>query len=160
MLLVLLSGQQDSRKLIAVGLPAPDFEVVDARSSVKFSSAEHKGKVTFVNFWATWCQPCREEMPSIEALYRELYNNENFQLITILYRDNPQTALEYMRQNGYTFPLYVDSDSSSSSRVYGVTGVPETYLLDKHGILKKKVIGPAEWNSPEEKNLILSLLRG
>ena len=69
-------------------------------------------------------------------------------MITILYKDNGQRALGYMQQNGYTFPVYLNPDDSAA-KIFGITGVPETFIIDKKGILRDKVLGPAEWDSPQ-----------
>ncbi len=95
-------------------------------------------------------------MPSVEALYREMAGNNDFIMITILYKDSPENGIGYMKANGYTLPLYVDSDSISA-RNYGVTGVPETYIVDRKGMLVRRVIGAADWNSPEEKGQIKAM---
>lgn len=141
----------------AVGLIGPYFEIKDEITGHKLTAGDLKYKVLFVNFWASWCPPCREEMPSIESLYTDMLQNDNFQMVTILYKDAYQDGVAYMKQNGYTFPVYSDINGISA-RNFGVTGVPETYIIDKKGILRKRVIGPAEWNSPEIKNFINSLL--
>jgi thiol-disulfide isomerase/thioredoxin len=136
---------------------APAFEVRDAVSGKKLASNDLKNKIIFVNFWASWCQPCKEEMPSIEALYREMMLGDDFVMVTILYKDSPENAFEYMKSKGYTFPVYVDPNSSAA-RNYGVTGVPETYIVNKKGVLVRRVIGGADWNSPDEINQIKALL--
>ncbi len=82
--------------------------------------------------------------------------HNDFVMITILYKDSPENSIGYMKSNGYTFPVYVDSDGISA-RNYGVTGVPETYIVDKKGMLVKRVIGAADWNSPEEKSQIKAM---
>ncbi len=146
-----------TKKEVAVGLSAPDFLVSDVVNGQKLSSEELKGKVLFVNFWASWCEPCKEEMPSIESLYREVMSQKDFVMVTILYRDTPSNALGYMKANGYTFPVYIDGGEISSKN-FGVTGVPETYIVGKKGILRRRVIGGSDWNSPDEKSLINSLL--
>jgi cytochrome c biogenesis protein CcmG/thiol:disulfide interchange protein DsbE len=135
---------------------APGFEVREAVNGNRLSSSDLKNKIIFINFWASWCQPCKEEMPSIESLYREMKGKEDFVMITILYKDSPESAIGYMKSNGYTFPVYIDPDGSSA-RNYGVTGVPETYVVDKKGALVRRVIGGADWNSPEEKSQIKAM---
>ncbi len=142
---------------VAVGLYAPLLEIKDDMTGRKLVLGDLKNKVLFVNFWATWCPPCREEMPSIDSLWKSMHGNEKFQMITILYKDPYQAGIAYMKQSGYTFPVYSDSNEMTAKN-FGVTGVPETYIIDKKGILRKRVLGPAEWNSPEAKNLIDSLL--
>jgi thiol-disulfide isomerase/thioredoxin len=136
---------------------APVFEVNDAVTGRRLSSHDLKEKVIFVNFWASWCEPCKEEMPSIEALYKEMSSHRDFIMVTILYRDSPENALGYMKSNGYTFPVYVDP-GGGAARSYGVTGVPETYVTDKKGVLIRRVIGPADWNAPDEKKQIKAQL--
>jgi thiol-disulfide isomerase/thioredoxin len=133
------------------------LSVADSLSGKKLSASEYYGKVLFVNFWATWCPPCKEEMPSIEALYREMSSSDNFRMVTILYKDSPSSAHEYMKSQGYTFPVYVDTEGKTA-RQYGVTGVPETYIVDKKGNLVKRFIGGLDGNSPEFKSFLKSLL--
>lgn len=135
---------------------SPGFEVEDAANGKRLSSSDLKNKVIFVNFWASWCQPCKEEMPSIEALYREMSSNSNFIMVTILYKDSPENAFRYMKSMGYTFPVYVDP-GGGAARNYGVTGVPETYITNKRGLLAVRVIGPADWDAPGEKKRIKTL---
>lgn len=135
---------------------APGFEVRDPANGKELSSSLLKNKIIFVNFWASWCGPCKEEMPSIEALYREMMGKEDFVMITILYKDSPENAIGYMKSKGYTFPVYVDPNGNSA-RNYGVTGVPETYIVDKKGVLVRRVIGGADWNSPDEKSQIKAM---
>ncbi|MDH5202285.1 MAG: TlpA family protein disulfide reductase [Nitrospirota bacterium] len=117
-------------------------------SKNKLLLSELKGSVVFINFWASWCQTCKDEMPSIERLYRYFSGNPKFKLFTVLYRDNMEKAFIYIKENGYTFPVYHNPDGSAA-RQFMVTGVPETFIFDKNGILKKKVIGPLEWDSPQ-----------
>jgi len=137
---------------------APPLQIADAVTNVKLLPSDLQGKVLLVNIWASWCQPCKEEMPSIEALYREMSTVGSFRMITILYRDSPGTALGYMKSQGYTFPVYVDNDGATA-RNYGVTGVPETFIVDKKGMLVKRVIGGMDWNSAEVKDYLQSLLK-
>jgi cytochrome c biogenesis protein CcmG, thiol:disulfide interchange protein DsbE len=124
----------------------PDFSLVDSENH-QLMLSDLRGSVVFVNFWATWCGSCVEEIPSIEKLYRQLSENAHFKMVTILVKDNLQRASGYMKQNGYTFPVYLNTDESAA-KSFGITGVPETFILDKKGILRHKVIGPAEWDSP------------
>ncbi len=151
------SGKEESGKAKDDGM-APRLQITDAVTSSILQPAEVQGKVLLINIWASWCQPCREEMPSIEALYRGMSGTRDFKMITILYKDTPDTALSYMKSQGYTFPVYVDPDGTTA-RSYGVTGVPETFLVDKQGRLVKKVIGGMDWNSAEVKDYLQTLLK-
>lgn len=123
-----------------------EIELIDINKN-KLKLSELKGSVLFVNFWATWCESCIEELPAIEGLFRNLSENPKFKLITILYKDNGDRVLSYMKENGYTFPIYLNPDGSAAKK-FGITGVPETFIIDKKGVLRDKVIGPEDWNSP------------
>ncbi len=95
-------------------------------------------------------------MPSVEALYREMASNDKFVMVTILYKDSPENALAYMKSLGQTVPVYLDP-GGEAARNYGVTGVPETYIVDKNGMLVRRVIGAADWNTPEGKSRFKAL---
>jgi len=160
-LLVYLITEQGIKKhatVAEVGSYAPDIELVDIASGRRLSSSELRGKVLFINFWATWCGPCQEEAPSIERLFRHFLDNQEFIMLTILFKDDPQNAINYLKQNGFNFPVMIDRDGKAAN-AYGLTGVPETYIVDKKGILREKVIGPAQWDSPEALTLISKLLK-
>jgi DsbE subfamily thiol:disulfide oxidoreductase len=136
---------QYTPSITRVGLPAPEIKLTNTnKNNLKLS--ELKGSVIFINFWATWCPPCIDEMPSIERLSRNLEGNSKFKMVTILYNDNEEKAYKYMKEMGYTFPVYLDPGGSAAEK-FGITGVPETYIIDKKGILRNKVIGPSEWDS-------------
>lgn len=131
---------------ITVGNIPHDFELMDINKN-KIKLSDMKGSVVFLNFWATWCTSCIEEMPSIERLSGIFSNNSQFKVVTVLYKDDLGRALSFMNENAFTFPVYLNQDDSAA-RQFGLTGVPETFIIDKKGILRDKVIGPAEWDSP------------
>ena len=155
--LIFIFVNRTPKKDVAEGLYAPLLEIKDDMTGRKLMLRDLKDKVLFINFWASWCPPCKEEMPSIESLSKGMDTNEKFQMITILYKDPYQDWIAYMKQSGYSFPVYSDNNGITA-KTFGVTGVPETYIIDKRGKLRKRVLGPAEWNSPEAKNFINSLL--
>ena len=141
-------------KRMEVGKPAPDFVLQDASGKVwKLSGL--KGKVVFVNFWATWCKPCRDEMPSMEALNKAMADKP-FQMLSIIFNDDLDLAKSYARRQGATFPV-LGNPSKELTQAYMITGVPETFLIDADGILKHKFIGPYDWSSPKMKNVVLEL---
>ena len=160
-LMVLLFGarKQETRlpKAAIEGLAAPELILSDPSGKLH-SLSELGGSVVFVNFWATWCPPCREEMPSIQNLYNQFKYQKGFRMVTILYRDDYQKAMAYLKENNYDFPVVVDTDEKTA-RAYGVTGVPETYIVDKKGILRKKIIGPFDWASPRAVSLMSEIMR-
>ncbi|MEW6161944.1 MAG: TlpA disulfide reductase family protein [Nitrospirota bacterium] len=143
-------------KRTIIGTEAPEIEVTDIhKNRVKLSKL--KGSVIFINFWASWCTSCIDEMPSIESLFRNMSGNPKFRVITILYKDDRDRAFRYVKEKGYTFPIYGDPDGYAAKQ-FGITGVPETFIIDKNGILRNKIIGPSEWNSPYAIESFLNLI--
>jgi len=157
--LILFSVKRDETPTtkVIVGLNAPEFLLSDP-SGKTYTLSELKGSVVFINFWATWCPPCAEELPSIQNLYNGFKDKKEFRMVTILYKDDYNKAMAYLKQNNYTLPVLIDRDGKSA-KAYGVTGVPETYIVDKQGVLREKVIGPADWNSTQADSLISNLLK-
>lgn len=147
---------QRSQKAAKIGEPVSDVALIDEREN-KLNLSDLKGSVVFVNFWASWCPPCIEEMPSIEALFRNLSGKPTFKMITILYRDDVDRITKSAKEQGYTLPIYRDPDGSAAIR-FGITGVPETFIIDKKGILRDKVIGPYTWDSPAVTDTLLKLI--
>ncbi len=150
------------RAVVAVGLKAPDFELPELDAGGKGSSmiwrfSELKGKVIFINFWASWCDECKKEKPAMQRLYEEM-QGKSFQMLTIVYRDAPEKAMAYMRENGYTMPVLFDA-GNEVGKTYGVRGVPETYIIDREGIVREKIIGRRQWDSPEAIDLIEKWLK-
>lgn len=146
-----------SPRITQNGSAAEDFELVDINGN-KIKLSDMRGSVVFVNFWATWCGSCVEELPSIERLFKSLSGDPSFKMVTILYKDSIPDASSYMRQNGYTFPVFLNPDESAA-KIFGITGVPETFIIDKRGILRDKVLGPAEWDSPRAIESFQSLMK-
>jgi peroxiredoxin len=107
-----------------------------------------RGKVVLINFWATWCPSCISEMPSLQNLIVKKMNDPSFVVLTIGFEDDPFKAYSYVKSNNYSFPVLKDPDSSAA-KAYGLTGVPETFVVDKKGILRKKVIGPTTFDDPK-----------
>jgi cytochrome c biogenesis protein CcmG/thiol:disulfide interchange protein DsbE len=149
---------QHSPRITTVDSIAPDIELIDVNKNT-LNLSELKSSVLFINFWATWCKSCVDELPSIERLFRQLSGNPKFRLITILYKDDGYSISGYMKENGYTFPVYLNPNGSAA-KYFGITGVPETFIIDKKGILRKKIIGPADWDSPLAIEALQNLLNG
>ena len=136
---------------------APGFTLVDLHGKWK-SLSEYKGKVILLNFWATWCGPCRVEMPSMETVYRDL-KNEGFEILAI--SSDPQGVVvtrPYSESNALTFPILHDTEYDVSG-VYGVRTLPMSFLIDRKGTLRHRVFGARDWNSPEAKEIIRNLLK-
>lgn len=134
-----------------VGKPAPDFDTVDLRGEV-WSLSDLRGKVVFVNFWATWCAPCREEMPSMQRLYNKM-PKDKFEMIALFNNDKKPAVKNFVLQLGITFPILSDEFNFAGPK-YGITGLPETFIVDKQGVIREKFIGPAEWDTPDKIEML------
>ena len=116
--------------------PAPDFTVYDAEGNEITLSALMDGKPTVLNFWASWCGPCRSEMPHIQDAYERLGGEVSFVMINMTdgQRETQESAEEYMAESGWTFPIYFDSDYDAAM-TYGAYSLPQTYFIDAEGRL-------------------------
>jgi peroxiredoxin len=140
----------------AVGTAAPEFSLSDLEGKT-WSLSALRGSVVVMNFWATWCPPCREEMPSINALNEIMRERDDFVILEVLYQDTPEKAAEFMKKNGYGLTVVVDT-GEQAAKSYGITGVPETFVIDKKGILRKNIIGPSVFDTPSEVQFYRNLL--
>jgi peroxiredoxin len=123
----------------------------------KVELKDFKGKVIFLNFWATWCGPCKEEMPSMEALYQQFKEN-NFVFLTIsVDYEGKKTVKNFIERNHYTFPVLLDP-KCETLEVFNVKGIPTTIIIDKKGKMIGKAIGPRNWKNPEFILLLKMLL--
>ena len=153
-LVFLISGCGES-PVAAVGKPAPNLDTVDMKGDV-WSLSKQKGQVVFVNFWATWCAPCREEMPSMQRLYAKM-PKDKFKMVALYNRDTPELVKNFVTKLGITIPILDDQQNILGER-YGLTGLPETFIVDKRGVLREKFIGPKEWDSPEIVDLLMKYI--
>lgn len=141
----------------AMGSPAPDFQLIDLQGN-RQALPDYHGKVVLLNFWATWCGPCRVEMPSMERVYQDL-KDEGLAILAI--SSDPQGSIvtrPFVASQGLTFPILHDSDYRVSGS-YGVRTLPMSFLIDRNGTLSHRVFGARDWNSPEARALIHGLLR-
>ncbi len=138
-------------EVASVSAEAPDFELQDTDGN-NWKLSDLRGKVIFLNFWATWCRVCRGEIPSKERLYKKM-QGKPFQMLSVIFRDKPQKVIAYKRKNNLAVPALIDTDYEVAI-AYGITGVPETFVIDKDGIIREKVVGGREWDSPEALSLI------
>ncbi len=141
--LLLLVACGSDTQVAEVGKAAPDFSLVD-RQGKTWTLTELKGQVVFVNFWATWCPPCREEMPSMQKLY-DMLPKDKFKMLAILNNDSPTLADSFAAKLGLTMPI-LDDQANTVGPKYGLTGVPETFIINKKGKIVRKFMGPAQWD--------------
>jgi cytochrome c biogenesis protein CcmG/thiol:disulfide interchange protein DsbE len=129
-----------------VGSPAPNITLpgLDGKT---VSLKDYRGKVVFLNIWATWCPTCREEMPSMEKLYQEL-KGEAFEILAVsVDKGGARAVAPFMKAFNLSFPVLLDPEGTIA-RPYGVTGVPESFIINKEGSIEKIVIGPIDWTEP------------
>jgi peroxiredoxin len=124
---------------------APDFTVQDSDKRVMLS--QYRGQVVLVNFWATWCPPCVDELPSLMQLQDRL-RSRGVMVLGVSIDVDGDAYHRFIAQNGVNFVTVRDPEQKVSS-VYGTSGWPETYIVDRQGVLRRKVVGPTNWNSPE-----------
>jgi len=152
---------------ITTGSPAPDFPAVDMDGKpVRLS--DYRGKVVLVNIWATWCPPCREEMPSMQRLYEEV-GEADFEILAVSIdaRAGENDAFgrpggdlrAFAEEMGLTFTILHDP-AGEIQRIYQTTGVPETFLIGRDGLIYKKVAGGTAWDAPVNLELVRRLLTG
>ena len=142
---------------LAKGLPAPNFSL-PCLGGQMVSLTDYRGKVVLLNIWATWCPPCVEEMPSMEKLYQEL-KGEGFEILAIsIDESGAQDVRPFMKKHQLSFPALIDSKGTIKG-IYQITGVPESFIIDKEGILVEKVIGPRNWAIPEAIRFFRDLIR-
>ncbi|MDR0707878.1 MAG: TlpA family protein disulfide reductase [Treponema sp.] len=114
-----------------------------------------KGNVVFLNFWATWCGPCRTEMPSMETLYQR-FKDRSFVMLAIDLQEEREDVSSFMRQMGLSFPVGIDD--GPISRMYGISAIPTTFIIDKNGYIIAAIAGSRNWNTQEVFSAIDSLL--
>jgi thiol-disulfide isomerase/thioredoxin len=122
-----------------------------------FASTDLRGKVVLINFWATWCGPCKEEMPALERL-QQRFGDRNFALIAVTTDLQTSAIADFARGLGLSFPILLD-DTNDMSAAYGIRGLPTTVLIDRQGRLVGRAVGPREWDGPAAAALLAELLQ-
>ncbi|OGA21125.1 MAG: hypothetical protein A3I02_10030 [Betaproteobacteria bacterium RIFCSPLOWO2_02_FULL_67_26] len=135
--------------------PAPDFTLPDAGGR-KVSLKDFRGKVVFLNFWASWCESCRDEMPSMERLYRE-FKGKGLEIVAVNVKDKRRDALAFVEGLKVNYLVLMDPEGEVGL-LYGAFGLPATYLIDRKGVALARMWGPADWYSPAARDLIRTLV--
>jgi peroxiredoxin len=149
--------QSSKYEPLVVGKPAPDFTLTDLDDK-PYRLSDFRGKVVFLNFWATWCAPCRDEMPSMEVLYR---NFEKDGLVVLAVSIDRVTTTKdippFVKSMNLTFPVLIDS-WGKTDKPYKRMGVPETFIIDQQGVIREIVIGPKDWTRIDNLKTLTTLL--
>jgi peroxiredoxin len=152
---VLLAGDT-TRDPIEPGSAAPGFSLPVLGDGASLSLGSLRGKVVLLNFWATWCKPCEDEMPAMENLYRAI-GDRDFELIAVSVDDDRRVVEEFTTRMGLTFPILLDPQKRVAD-AYQSYRFPESYLIDRGGVLVARYIGPREWDAPAYLDRIRRLL--
>ena len=143
---------------VEIDREAPNFQAIDLATRDSVSLKDYRGSVTLVNIWATWCVPCREEMPSMQRLYDSV-GTRGFRIAAIsIDEGSSEDVAAFARELDLSFDILHDR-SGSVERLYQTTGVPESFLLDRRGKLVKRVIGAHDWSSPANIATVERLLQ-
>jgi thiol-disulfide isomerase/thioredoxin len=148
----------------SAGFDVPSTRIMSADFTLssldgaKVSLSSYKGKLVVLSFWATWCVPCQQEMPAMQALYQGL-RGKGFEILAVDVMEDKATVAKYRKDHGYTFPMLLD-DSGTVAGLYGAQGIPTNYIIDGTGRVLARVVGVGgpSWTSPEMKALFDHLL--
>jgi len=159
--LVAFGLRRAQNPMAVVGKPVPDFKLAfyeghEYNNNAEVKLSDLKGKIVMVNIWASWCKPCEQEAPDLEAAWQFYKDNPDVVFVGVDYVDTPKGANEYLTKFNITFPNAPDLKSNISSILNRQMGVPETYFIDREGILRKVQIGPFA-SVDEIKSIIQSI---
>jgi peroxiredoxin len=142
-------------KIIKVGDRAPEVSLqsVDGKT---MSLADYRGKVVLVHFWATWCPPCVEEIPTLERFYQQVFGSD-IEVLAISVDNSADVLMTFLDRNKVHFPVLRDPGGTTAGS-YGTLKFPETYVIGRDGIVRYKVIGPMDWSMRSNVEIVRSLL--
>lgn len=141
----LLTGCYSGSRPPRIGTAAPDFIVQDADRKIELR--DYRGKIVVLNFWATWCPPCVEEMPSLVQL-QQRFKTKGVTVLGVSVDADGDAYHRFLTDHKIDFLTVRDADQKSNN-LYGTFKFPETYIIDRNGIVRRKFIGPVDWNQPE-----------
>ncbi|MFJ7975208.1 TlpA disulfide reductase family protein [Peribacillus sp. JNUCC 23] len=147
-----LTGSRQTQPVVKIGKPAPNFELTTL-SGEQIKLSDYRGKVVILNLWATWCPPCKAEMPEMQSFYEKSRNSD----ITLLsvnltaQEKNEKAVADFVANYQLTFPILLDK-TDTVGKLYKTISIPTSYIIDREGIIREKVIGPMD----EEKMAILA----
>jgi peroxiredoxin len=148
----------DEHGPVAAGKKAAPFKLTDLQGDL-VSMADLHGKVVFLNIWATWCAPCREEMPSMEKLYERLQGDKGFVMLAISQdTSSREEVMAYVKKHGYHFDVLLDP-KNAVAEAYNVSGVPETFIIDREGRIVAHHSGAFDWSQPAIRDALEELLK-
>ena len=142
---------------VAAGKLAANFKLKDLKGN-EISLASLHGKVVFLNIWATWCAPCREEMPSIESLYNDFKADKDFVVLAVSQDTDGATVGPFVEQNHFQFTVLLDPRNEVGER-YDVNGIPETFIIGRDGRIVAHHVGPYDWSNADIREALQELIK-
>ncbi|MCH7866326.1 MAG: TlpA family protein disulfide reductase [Myxococcales bacterium] len=152
-----MSLREEVDSPVARGLEAPAFSLPVLGGEGTVNLVDTRGQVVLLNFWATWCKPCEDEMPAMDRLYRSLAA-EGFEMLAVSVDEEPEAVEKFRQRLGVSFPILLDPHQEVSRR-YQTTGFPESLLIDRDGMIVERYIGPREWDHATYAKRIRKLLK-
>ena len=149
--LVLAAGCDRGAKPSGIGKAAPDFTLPDGAKSIRL--ADYRGKIVMVNFWASWCGPCIQETPGLLALHHE---RPDIAIVGISIDEDSGAYRRFLERFHVDYTTVLDPDQTVAKK-YGADGWPETYIIDRQGILRRKVWGDPDWSNPDMRAYLQGL---
>lgn len=157
-LLLLACTEEPQFEPPAVGKPFPSL-TLQALDGTTENLAQHRGKLVILHVWATWCPPCRKEMPGLERLSKKL-DPEKFALLGVSVDEDANLVREFKRKYGVTFARYIDPEKAIAQGVLNVKAYPETFLIASDGTLLRRMVGEHQWDSPAMIALLQNSYQG
>jgi peroxiredoxin len=143
-------------RAITSGDRAPEFRLKTVNNA-SVSLADLHGKVVMVHFWATWCPPCVEEIPTLDRLYRSLMGKDFMMLAVSEDEGGAGGVASFIQQNRLNLPVLLDT-GNDVARLYGTYKLPETYIVDREGVVRYKAIGPRDWTDPSNIQILQNII--
>jgi len=150
---MLLCGCYTGSRPPRIGSNAPDFTVQDADRTVALN--QFRGQIVVLNFWATWCEPCVEEMPSLVEMQRQM-KAKGITVVAVSIDENESAYRSFLKQHGVDL-LTVRDPGQKTPALYGTRGWPETFIIDRNGVMRRKFIGAVDWTEPEITDFLSKL---
>ncbi len=145
------------RVIVKPGEPAPNFQLRDMNGRL-VSLSDLRGRVILLNFWATWCGPCRVEMPAMEQLYRA-YSRKDFEILAVSTDpQGPAVTRPFQQENQLTFPILHDAEYRVGL-MYGARTLPMTFMVDRQGVVRQQIFGARDWGASEAHQLVQLLMK-
>jgi cytochrome c biogenesis protein CcmG, thiol:disulfide interchange protein DsbE len=149
--LIAVSGCDRGSHPAQLAKQAPNFTIADGAKTIRLT--DYRGKVVVLNFWASWCAPCLEELPSLIDLQKQM---PQVVVLGVDFNDNPDSYRQFLIDNHVDL-LTIRDESQQSNLAFGTTRPPETYIIDGQGKIRRKFIGPQDWTNPEIMNYLKNL---